>query len=193
MGMLLPQRCPGCYQHLLGPCSVCVGHLSALRSQNPDRAALVHAGQARRMVLWLKYRNARHVAAQLAVPMAHSVRDPGELDVVTWAPTSARRIADRGFDPAELLARAVADLLGLPCRRLLHRARRSGPQSGKSRVARLAGPEFVGKPLWRAPRVLLIDDVTTTGATLRAGAAALLRVGAAEVRCLAATEAPSSR
>jgi hypothetical protein len=142
------------------------------------------------MVLGLKYRNARHVAADLAVHIARSVRNPGYLDVVTWAPTSARRVADRGYDPAELLARAVADLLGLPCRRLLHRGRRATPQAGKPRAARLVGPQFVGKPLWRAPRVLLIDDVTTTGATLREGAAALLAAGASEVQCLAATAAP---
>jgi hypothetical protein len=142
------------------------------------------------MVLGLKYRNARRVAADLAVHIARSVRNPGHLDVVTWAPTSARRVADRGYDPAELLARAVADLLGLPCRRLLHRGRRSSPQAGKARAARLVGPQFIGRPLWRAPRVLLIDDVTTTGATLREGAEALLAAGASEVQCLAATAAP---
>ena len=136
---------------------------------------------ARRMVLGLKYRNARHVAADLAVHIARSVRNPGYLDVVTWAPTSARRVADRGYDPAELLARAVADLLGLPCRRLLHRGRRSTPQAGKPRAARLGGPQFVGKPLWRAPPVLLIDDVTTTGATLAECRRALVEAGASAV------------
>ena len=191
--MLLPQFCPGCQQPRIGRCVVCAEQLEVLRSGDTGRAALVHSGHARRMVLGLKYRNARQVAAELALSLARSVRDPGLFDVVTWAPTSARRIADRGFDPAELIARAVADLLGLPCRRLLHRGRRSGPQAGKSRGARLVGPEFVGRPLWRNPRVLLVDDVTTTGATLRAGAQALLSAGAAEVRYLAATEAPSSR
>jgi predicted amidophosphoribosyltransferase len=152
--------------------------------------ALVHDGDTRRLVLGLKYRNARAVAAELAPAVARSVHEPGYLDVVTWAPTSARRVADRGYDPAELLARAVGQLLGLPCRRLLHRGRLSTPQSGKDRRARLVGPEFVARPLWRAPRVLLIDDVTTTGATLRAAAEALVSAGAAEVQCLAAAAAP---
>jgi len=188
--MLLPKVCPGCGREHIGHCPSCAAHLRLVRPVAGAPAPLRHSGVPRRLVLGLKYRNARFTARDLAVPMALSVPDPGLWDVVTWAPTSARRIAERGYDPAELLAREVARLLGLPCRRLLHRSRRSSPQSGRGRRERLVGPDFVGKPLWRAPRVLLIDDVTTTGATLRQGAQALVRAGAAEVRCLAATAAP---
>lgn len=188
--MLLPKVCPGCGREHLGRCASCAEHLRLAHPAQPHHAPLAHEGVPRRLVLGLKYRNARSVARDLAVPIALSVPDPGLWQVVTWAPTSARRIAERGYDPAELLAREVASLLGLPCKRLLNRSRRSLPQRGKGRAARLQGPEFVGRPLWRAPRVLLIDDVTTTGATLRQGAAALVRAGAREVRCLAATAAP---
>ncbi|MSW21034.1 MAG: hypothetical protein F2873_09045 [Actinobacteria bacterium] len=190
--MFLPSHCPGCGVLRVGRCVECARSLALVASSRSALAPLVHVGPPRQMVLGLKYRNARQAASALALAIARSVNDPGLLDVVTWAPTSARRIADRGYDPAEVLARAVADLLGLPCRRMLHRGRKSSPQAGKNRSARLIGPQFVAKPLWRNPRVLLIDDVTTTGATLREGASALLSVGAASVQCLAATATPSS-
>jgi predicted amidophosphoribosyltransferase len=149
----------------------------------------VHHGPARRLVVGLKYRNARPVVAPLAERIAALV-EPCSIDVVTWAPTSPRRIADRGFDPAELLARAVARRLRKPCRRLLRRRKGSGPQTGRSRAQRLAGPAFDCRPLWRRPRVLVVDDVTTTGATLRAAANALIVGGAAGVTCAAGSATP---
>ena len=186
--MFLPLWCPGCGQRMVGPCIRCWGEVEP--GPTPGVAPLAHAGTARRLVIGLKYRNARHVVAGLADRMVEVLDDPSAVDVVTWAPTSARRIAERGYDPAELLARAVARRIGRPCRRLLRRARHSGPQRGKSRLERLSGPQFVAKPLWRSLRVLLVDDVTTTGATLRVGAAALVAAGARDVRCLAAASAP---
>lgn len=188
--MLLPKVCPGCGSERIGHCAACSHHLRLVRPPQTSVAPFSHDGVPRRMVLGLKYRNARSAAKALALPMALSVPDPGFWDAVTWAPTSARRIADRGYDPAEVLAREVAALLGLPCRRLLRRSRHSTPQHGKGRTERLTGPDFVGRPLWRAPRVLLVDDVTTTGATLREAKRALIEAGASRVRCLAATAAP---
>jgi predicted amidophosphoribosyltransferase len=151
---------------------------------------MAHEGTARRLVLGLKYRNARTVADALAIRLVETLADRCAVDVVTWAPTSARRVAQRGYDPAELLARAVARRLGKPCRRLLRRGRRSSPQTGKDRASRLAGPVFHAKPLWRPRRILLVDDVTTTGATLRRASDALVAAGASAVTCIAATRAP---
>ena len=187
--MLLPSTCPVCGVTVTGRCRACWGGLE--RSSTLSIAPFAHTGDARRLVLGLKFRNARHVAAGLAEHMVAALDDPTAVDVVTWAPTSARRIADRGYDPAELLARAVARRLQRPCRRLLRRSRRSPPQSGRTRAERLVGPEFRARPLFRPLRVLVIDDVTTTGATLRRAAEALTRSGAREVRCLAATARPA--
>ena len=188
--MFLPMRCPGCGEAVSGPCQVCAALLAAGARCVPGSTPFAHSGHPRQVVLGLKYRNARHAARLLAPSVAASVESPGLLHAVTWTPTTARRLAQRGYDPAELLAREVARLLGLPCRRLLYRSRRSSPQAGKDRLARLVGPEFIARPFWARRRILLIDDVTTTGATLRSGANALLRAGAAEVQCLAATAAP---
>ena len=125
----------------------------------------------------------------LARAMARRVRHE-RVDVVTWAPTSARRRRRRGYDQAELLARAVAWRLGVPCRRLLRRVDDPrGPQTGRTRAERLAGPTFVARRRVRGV-VLVVDDVVTTGATLRAAETALLAGGARSVRSIAAAATP---
>src|SRR5262245_12776141 len=99
--MLLPTICPGCGKAVPGRrCEACWSQL--------DAGPLTHEGLARQLVLGLKYRNARPVAKALAEHLVRQLGDATAIDVVTWAPTSARRIAQRGYDPAELLARAVA-------------------------------------------------------------------------------------
>jgi hypothetical protein len=113
---------------------------------------------------------------------------PG-LDVLTWAPTGAARRRRRGYDQAELLARAVGRRLGVRARRLLVRVGDHAAQTGRSRQQRLVGPTFVA--IGRVPhRVLVIDDVVTTGATFAAARTALLVGGAHRVHCLAAAATP---
>ncbi|HEX8771251.1 MAG TPA: phosphoribosyltransferase family protein, partial [Acidimicrobiales bacterium] len=98
---------------------------------------------------------------------------------MTWAPTTGARRRERGFDQAELLARAVARRLGLPCRRLLRR--RPGPaQTGRDREGRQSGPAFTTRRVTGPARVLLVDDIVTTGATVSAAARALRAAGAIE-------------
>lgn len=131
------------------------------------------------MVLALKYAHHHDAVRLLAAAMATLVDE--RVDGVTWAPTSARRRRTRGFDQAELLARAVARHLGVRCRRTLTRDA-GAPQSGRDRRARLDGPAFTAtRHAAGAGRVLLVDDVRTTGATLCAAADALTAAGAARV------------
>jgi predicted amidophosphoribosyltransferase len=76
---------------------------------------LAYGGAGRELVARLKYRNARASVGYLARGMAALVVR-GEVDVVTWAPTTPARLRARGFDQARLLARGVARRLALPCR-----------------------------------------------------------------------------
>jgi len=152
-------------------------------------------GDIQDVIRGLKYRNQRWVVAELADQLVQSVlADPTapDFDVVTWAPTSDRRQRQRGYDQSELLARAVASRLGLKCRRLLYRDR-SAPQTGRNREERLNGPMFRARPLRRPSRVLVIDDVVTTGSTLRAAGHALDLAGATEVCLLAVAATPRER
>jgi predicted amidophosphoribosyltransferase len=155
---------------------------------SPVPAVLAFSGPGRRLLLALKYGNARPVVRSLAGAMALQARRH-EVDVVTWAPTSPGRRRRRGYDQAEVLARAVAWRLGVPCRGLLRRVDGGPPQTGRSRHERLAGLAFVARRRVRGA-VLVVDDVVTTGATLRAAEAALQRAGARAVHCLAAAATP---
>ena len=135
----------------------------------------------------LKFRHRRSAAGVLADQMVRRLRI-ANIDVVTWAPTSARRVRRRGYDQAEAIARAVARRLGVPCRRLLYRAH-GEPQTGKSRADRLVGPSFRARRPRPGLTVLVVDDVVTTGATLRTAADALRSAGVAHVELVAAASA----
>ena len=190
--------CAGCSQP--GPmlCRSCRFSLASAATQvtaDGVLAALPFDGVARQVLHGLKFRNRRGVARQLAQLMVRRLR-VGPVDVVTWAPTSGARARARGYDQSELLARAVSRELGVPCRRLLYRSH-GEQQTGHNRAERLHGVSFRSRALRRAGhpplRVLLIDDVVTTGATLVAARAALHRAGVGSVVCLAAAATSAVR
>ncbi len=181
--MIFETRCAGCDAPGTAICTTCRFALVGRAPQDQAHgviAALPFTGRVRQVVLGLKYRNRRAVGRHLAglivnrLVALHAYQD---VDVVTWAPTSARRRRERGFDQGELLARTVARQLGLPCRRLLDR-QGEGTQTGKGRSERLQGPVFVARPDVAGQRVLVIDDVVTTGSTLLSAAGALEERGA---------------
>ncbi|MBA4370662.1 MAG: ComF family protein [Coriobacteriaceae bacterium] len=123
----------------------------------------------------------------LATPPAAPAVPP---EAVTFVPASRDALRHRGFDHAEGIAHAVAARLGLPCVRALTRVR-GGDQRALGRDARLAALScaFAPGPEPTPPRVLLVDDVFTTGATLHAAALALRASGCAEVLALALARA----
>jgi predicted amidophosphoribosyltransferase len=188
--LLLPPVCAACGARGRSPCADCE---AALRGPPPlpappgvDRvvSALAYEDEGRELVARIKYRNARSSLPWLADRMAALV-GPAAVDVVTWVPTTGRRRRRRGFDQSELLARAIARRLHLPCRRLLRRGP-GPPQTGRPGAERRRPPLAASVP--RAPtRVLVVDDVCTSGASLAAAATALRERGAVVV--LAATAA----
>jgi len=152
------------------------------------RALVAYDPEAAATLLALKNGGHRALVRPLAAALAALV-PPVEGLVVTWAPTSGPRRRARGYDQAELLARALARQTGLRARPLLRR--RAGPaQAGLGADARRANPRFTAR---RCPwPVLVVDDVATTGATLAAAAAALRAVGAPEVHGLVVARASRS-
>jgi predicted amidophosphoribosyltransferase len=188
---MLNSRCGGCSE--LGPdlCRRCRFALVAsppVVTRTGVVAATEFSGLGRELVVGLKYRNRRRLAAHLAEQLSRRL-DPTQIDVITWAPTTRGHVRRRGYDQAELLARALAALWRKPCRRMLFR--RHGPtQTGRSRAERLLGPDFDARPMPRNPRVLVVDDVVTTGSTLIAARDALLAAGARSVVLAAVAATP---
>ena len=191
-------RCAGCDRAgavLCRPCRFALAAPAGMPVGGDVIAAVPFAGRARDVLLGFKYRNRRQLAHHFAGLLvnrllAEGVR-PHDIDVVTWAPTSRRRRQQRGFDQAEVVARRVAAQLGLPCRRLLERDAGSVPQTGLDRSARLHGPTFRVAPRAAGQAVLLIDDVVTTGSTLRSADRALTDAGAADVIRAAVATTPA--
>lgn len=157
-----------------------------------DRLVAVwpHAGDAADRVRELKYGRATTVVTTLAEAMADHAP---AADVVCWIPASPSRRRQRGFDQGELLARAIARRLGLPVKRQLRRIDDLA-QTARPLEGRLLGPDFapVGRRLRFKPTVLLVDDVYTTGSTLRSAATVLRSRGAGSVHGLVATRAAIS-
>lgn len=199
---VFPTRCASCEtagDPLCRSCRFGLAASMAVTTAGGIGAAMPFDGAARTVILALKYRNRRAVAKHLASMMVRRLQlgVPGEgrqFDVVTWAPTSAGRARRRGFDQAELLAREVARQLGVPCRRLLYRVH-GQPQTGRTRMERLIGPAFRARPVRSGLRVLVVDDVVTTGATLRCAERALRVAGVEQLRLVgaAATLSPAAR
>jgi predicted amidophosphoribosyltransferase len=142
-------------------------------------------GPLARAVVLYKDANEQRLADIFGPPLARRAQrswKAGFAEAVTWIPASRRAIARRGFDHAELLARAVAAELQLPTRALLKRpwARDQRGLSRRERLKASSAAAFSCTQLPPAP-LLLVDDVMTTGATADAAAVALLKAGAARV------------
>lgn len=195
--MIFTTRCAGCDTPGDAICRTCRFALVSRASTGGPDGVLVAApfsGRVRDVLLGFKYRNRRAIAKHLAGLLVNRVAVSGRrVDVVTWAPTSASRRRERGFDQAELVARHTARQLGVPCRRLLERVGDAAPQTGRSRAGRLHAPTFRAHPHVPAARVLVVDDVVTTGATLAAARFALEQAGATDVLPAAFAATPGRR
>ena len=144
---------------------------------------------ARGLVLALKFSGETEAAIPMASLMAERFRaaDLGEPDCVVPVPLHPERRRTRGFDQARLLGRRLSPEIGLPLRDdLLRRIRRTPPQSGLNRSSRLLNTRnaFLASPAMAGVRPLLVDDVMTTGATLRDCAHACRSAGASRVYAL---------
>jgi ComF family protein len=150
-------------------------------------APVGYSGPARELVRALKFRGASRVADSMAAQIAAGA--PAGLlseTALVPVPLHPRRLRTRGFNQAAVLAAALGRRAGLPVVDLLVRSGPALAQVGRHRAERRAGPAGSIEARGRAPaRVVLVDDVVTTGATLAACAAALTRAGSAEIGAVA--------
>lgn len=155
---------------------------------------------ARKSLLRFKFGNQRHYAASYGRLLAMKLlqEHPGGFDCLTWVPTGAIRTFFRGFDQVQLLAEAVGAELGLAPVKLLKKIRNNRPQSGirgdaRRRANVLGAYKAVNAEQLAGKRVLLLDDIITTGSTAGECARILLTAGADEVHCGAVASARRSK
>ncbi|MDQ3987034.1 MAG: ComF family protein [Actinomycetota bacterium] len=177
--------CEGCSR-------LCAAPLVRPTPPGIDRAvaAFDYDGPARSLVLALKARARRDAAAPLARAMIEAARSRGLAgSLVTWVPGRQDDIRTRGFDHAAVIAFEAAAGLGMEARGLIRSVSRRPDQAGLTAAQRKANLTGAFAAAWSPRRVVLVDDVITTGATARACARALRASGARQVELLVACSA----
>lgn len=147
-----------------------------------------YEGELRQLIHLFKYGKVESLAKPLSRLLETAVPLETRFDAVIAMPMHWRKEWERGFNQAELLARPVARRYGLALTRNLRRSRYTKSQAGLNESARWTNLKdsfaVVRREQIAGKRVLLVDDVLTTGSTLRAAAEALKAAGAAHVTCL---------
>lgn len=184
---ILPPVCPRCGRPLT-PGADCDGCDDTLDALDGIRAPFLFDGVIRRAVHELKYRNLRALVPQLAAFLHDYLRQyPLDGDVLVPVPLHPRRLRERGYNQSARLARELGRLGGLPVVESgLVRRRYAPPQvrsAGEAERRRNVADAFAcPRPEAVAGRrIILLDDVSTSGATLNAGAGVLKAAGAAAV------------
>ena len=158
-----------------------------------------YEGNIRKSLLRYKFGNARSYAKVYGRLLAMKLQNEQiSYDVLTWIPISSLRRWTRGYDQVKLLADAVSAELGVPVATTLKKIRHNPPQSGFSNAARrranvLGVYRTVDPEQFEGKRILLLDDIITTGATAGEAARVLLTAGAKEVTCAAVAAASHQR
>ena len=202
LDLLFPPKCPFCrkVQDAPGMCPACekslpradeARGLRTLRGGLLCTAPLWYENSVREAIRRFKFHGGVSAAKPLGelIAQAAAERLSGGFDTVTWVPVSAKRLRQRGYDQSRLLAENACGLWGVEPEPLLRKVRDNPAQSSldsaedrwrNTRGVYAAAGEPAGK------RILLIDDVCSTGSTLVSAAETLLAAGAAGVVCAAA-------
>lgn len=200
--LIFPPRCAFCRKVLKtgekGMCAKCAGSISYTRgggAQSGDFfklcvSPLYYEGSVRDSILRFKFRDGTIYAKLYGTMLADCIREnlKGQYDIITWVPLSEKRRKKRGYDQAMLLAMAAALDLDDVAVELLYKITDVPAQSSlggaEKRRANISGVYVVAdEELVRGKRILVIDDIITTGSTLSECAKTLKLSGATEVVC----------
>lgn len=196
--LIFPPRCIGCEAWGQTLCHNCRAQLNFLKTPahlpylkkkyfGEAYSALAYEGKVHDWVHQYKYRRRWEVGRELAALLLKTPLDWKNVDALVPVPLHWRRLLRRGFNPSHFLAQALGKKVGKPVRHLLQRKKATPQQTKLSREARLqnvAGAFKIFRKTFSQQRLLLIDDVLTTGATVNECARILTGAGAAHVDVL---------
>ncbi|MCF0121107.1 MAG: ComF family protein [Oscillospiraceae bacterium] len=209
LDVLFPPKCVFCGKCLkkgeTSVCSACVSETELLRGSEARQqgeyfdvcvSPLKYDGNVRKSILRYKFKGATNYADYYGALLADCIREQlaGQYDLISWVPLSVDRKKSRGYDQAMLLACAAALTLEDVAVDTLEKRKNVTAQSTmgdrEQRKANISGAYSVPDPeLIAGKRILLIDDIITTGATLSECARTLLLAGADSVVCAALARA----
>jgi ComF family protein len=180
LGPPLCERCGAPTAWPVRRCNECAGRRLAFATA---RAAVAYDDSVRLLVAGWKERGLRRLADDAASVVSERLAHPGCDAVITFVPPDGGRRLERGYHPAERLAAALASRWSLPCASLLARSGRSRRQRGLSLPERRRNVAGAFRARGAAPhaRVVLVDDVYTSGSTASAAASALRACGARQI------------
>jgi len=202
LDLIFPPRCAFCRSFLksgeLGVCEKCLRELPYTGSGSAQTgdfftvcvSPLYYEGNVRESLLRFKFSEATGYASCYGRLLADCIKDElaGKYDLITWVPLSQKRLKKRGYDQSMLLAMAAAleldDVAVETLRKHTDVPAQSGVGSEEKRRANISGVYDVpDAELVQARRILLIDDIVTTGSTLSECSRMLLTAGAESVVC----------
>lgn len=210
--ILFPRKCILCRNLLSSEdevlCPVCQGNSPRILPDSGQKltfhfldsytAVWYYQGYVRKAILRYKFYRGFYLASGFAQLMSEAVRNSsmGPFDLVTWVPVSRRRKWSRGYDQAQLLAKGIGKRLNLPTIRCLQKVHHNTAQSslsGDERKGNVLGVyRGVHSECFCGKRVLLIDDIVTTGATAEE-CAKMLKICGAEYVALASIAAAEKK
>ncbi len=210
INLIYPIHCAGCKKPLdpldgLGICAHCrrdiranpVPYAESDQKENFFFAyayyACIYDGVLKDLVCLFKYKRRRSLARLFSSLLIDFIKENYDIldniDIITYVPLTRRRINERGFNQSKLLAFNIAREFSLPLSDTLAKIRPTRHQNELSRDERLVNLKEAFKvkraSVLNDRRILLVDDIMTTGATMSECAKVLLGGGAKEVRCLA--------
>lgn len=202
LDLLYPPRCAFCHRLVASStvtiCEACRKNLPYTENRAQQKmnfvaacvSPLYYENDVRQSLLRYKFHGATGYASVYAPLVADCIRTQldKEFDLITWVPLSRKRLRRRGYDQARLLAEAVAEALGTAAvgtlKKVRHTTAQSQTGSAEKRRANISGAYRVPDPAQIADkRILLIDDIVTTGSTLSECARTLGLAGAEQVVC----------
>lgn len=177
--LVAPSRCAAC--DLPTSLLFCGGCSATTERATTDEGAFVYGGAITEAIVRLKYRQRSDLAGRLGKAMA--AHAPRNVDLVVPVPLHPMRAVERGFNQSALLARPIARKLGVPLgARVLERLRDTPRQTAQKRAERFMNVKAAFRcrepHAVRGKRVLVVDDVRTTGATLAECCVVLAHAGA---------------
>ena len=200
LNLLYPSRCMLCRKVLRDTekdlCISCREKLPRYMTNEPRRdldhielcvSPFVYKDEVRSSLHRYKFNGVTAYGAIYADFIAKSIDENRiSCDIISWVPLSRRRLRKRGYDQAEIIARALAERLGIPCVSLLIKVKNNKRQSSigkrEKRKANVKGAySFSGKEDIHGKAVLLVDDIVTTGSTLSECAGEISKHGCTSV------------